>query len=75
MKDSEMDDGLDLEMDRRLAGFARGTREPALPDAVAELPWTVQLDRPRTSRLDSWRGSAAGSAASIVRPSPSSGWE
>ncbi|MGA2512278.1 MAG: NfeD family protein [Candidatus Limnocylindrales bacterium] len=49
MNDSEMDDGLDLEMDRRLAGFARSTRELALPDAVAGLPWTVQLDRPRTS--------------------------
>jgi membrane-bound serine protease (ClpP class) len=48
MNDSEFDDGLDVEMDRRLTALARGSREPALPDAVAELPWTVQLDTPRT---------------------------
>ena len=49
MSDREFDDELDLEMDRRLNSFARGSREPALPDAVAQLPWTVQRERPRSS--------------------------
>jgi len=52
MNDSELNDGLDLEMDRRLTQFARGTREPALPDEVAELPWTVQLGTPRRKPFD-----------------------
>ena len=60
MNDSELDDGLDLEMDERLTRFARGTREPALPDEVAELPWTVQLDRPRTSRPEFLSGIGGG---------------
>jgi membrane-bound serine protease (ClpP class) len=51
MSDRELDDELDLDMDRRLDAFARGTREPALPDAVAQLPWTVQLERQRSSPL------------------------
>ena len=49
MNDPEVDDGLDLEMDQRLATFARNSREPALPDAVAQLPWAVQLDRARSN--------------------------
>jgi membrane-bound serine protease (ClpP class) len=49
MNDSELDDGLDVEMDQRLTRLARSAREPALPDAVARLPWTVQLEQPRTS--------------------------
>jgi membrane-bound serine protease (ClpP class) len=49
MKESEAHNDLDLEMDQRLASFARNSREPALPDAVAQLPWTVQLDRPRAN--------------------------
>ena len=49
MNDSELDDGLDVEMDQRLTRLARSSREPALPDAVAQLPWTVQLEQPRTS--------------------------
>lgn len=51
MSDREFDDELDHEMDRRLDTFARGSRDPALPDAVAQLPWTVQLGRRRSSRL------------------------
>jgi hypothetical protein len=49
MSDREFDDELDLDMDRRLESFARSTREPALPDAVAQLPWTVQQQRARSS--------------------------
>lgn len=44
MNDSEFNDELDVEMDERLTKFARSTREPALPDEVADLPWTVQLE-------------------------------
>jgi membrane-bound serine protease (ClpP class) len=51
MKDHELDVGLDLEMDERLTRFARGTRELALPDEVARLPWTVQRDEARTGPL------------------------
>ena len=51
MSDREFDDELDLEMDRRLDSFARRTRDPALPDAVAQLPWTVQRERQRSSPL------------------------
>jgi membrane-bound serine protease (ClpP class) len=51
MRDSQLDDGLDTEMDERLRAFARNTRMPALPDDVADLPWTVQLERGRTGPL------------------------
>jgi membrane-bound serine protease (ClpP class) len=60
MKDRDLAQGLDVEMDRRLAAFARSTREPALPDVVAELPWTVQRDRTRTGRLDFLRAMGGG---------------
>jgi membrane-bound serine protease (ClpP class) len=56
MRDPEFDDGLDAEMDERLKAFARGTRMPALPDEVADLPWTVQLDKGRTGRLGFFSG-------------------
>jgi membrane-bound serine protease (ClpP class) len=63
MRDPELYEGLDVEMDERLARFARSTRHPALPDAVAELPWAVQLNQRRTSRSgflsglgDGWSG-------------------
>jgi membrane-bound serine protease (ClpP class) len=49
MKDFDLDSEVDFEMDRRLTALARSTREPALPDAVADLPWTVQLEAPRTT--------------------------
>ncbi len=52
MNDFDRDDGLDLEMDRRLAALARSGREPALPDALAALPWSVQLEAPARS----WAG-------------------
>ena len=42
MNDSDLDNELDLEMDARLARFARSAREAPLPDEVASLPWTVQ---------------------------------
>ena len=64
MNDFDFDDGLDLEMDRRLAAFARSTREPALPDDVADLPWRVQLEAPGTSRAGFRRAWPAASAAS-----------
>ena len=50
MNHSELD-GPDAEMDALLARYARSTREFAMPDAVANLPWKVQLDQPRSSRL------------------------
>jgi membrane-bound serine protease (ClpP class) len=56
MKDPEFIDGLDAEMDARLMAFARSTRDPALPDAVADLPWTVQLNPARTGALESLTG-------------------
>jgi len=46
----------DLDMEQRLRRFAASTRAPALPDEVADLPWSVQ-SRPRQR----WSlGSAAG---------------
>lgn len=62
MKDFDLTDELDLEMDRRLIALARRTREPALPDAVAELPWTVQLEAPRAGPVDFLRGFGGGFA-------------
>lgn len=49
MNDSHLDE-MDLEMDRRLESLASATRTPALPDAVADLPWSVQLDSQRETR-------------------------
>jgi membrane-bound serine protease (ClpP class) len=51
VSDFDYEDGLDVEMDRRLTELARSAREPALPDALADLPWTVQLQQPRASRF------------------------
>jgi membrane-bound serine protease (ClpP class) len=51
VSDFDYEDGLDVEMDRRLTELARSAREPALPDALADLPWTVQLEQPRPSRI------------------------
>jgi membrane-bound serine protease (ClpP class) len=50
MKDFDLESEMDIEMDRRLTALARSARVPALPDAVAELPWTVQLDARGSSR-------------------------
>jgi membrane-bound serine protease (ClpP class) len=66
MKDFDLDSETDLEMDRRLTALARSAREPALPDAVSELPWTVQLDAPRTRPPDFLRG-LGGNLAGIRR--------
>lgn len=44
MSEFERDEGFDLEMDQRLTRFAAASRTPALPDATADLPWTVQVD-------------------------------
>ena len=45
MSDREFDDELDLEMDRRLDSFARGTREPAFI-AVGLAARTRSVSRP-----------------------------
>jgi membrane-bound serine protease (ClpP class) len=60
MKDHEFDDDLDLDMDRRLAVFARSSREPALPDRVADLPWTVQQDMTKASLVEALSAAARG---------------
>jgi membrane-bound serine protease (ClpP class) len=60
MRDPELYDGLDVEMDDRLARFAVGTRRPALPDEVAELPWTVQLSGAQTRQSGLLSGLGAG---------------
>ncbi len=60
MNDSDLANGLDLEMDRHLTAFARSTRTPALPHEVADLPWTVQLDRPHPRPLGFLAGLGGG---------------
>jgi membrane-bound serine protease (ClpP class) len=69
VSDFDLDDELDIEMDRRLKALARNTREPALPDAVADLPWTVQLAQQRTSPLSFMRsfGGFRRAATSVAR--------
>src|SRR5450631_3246543 len=42
-------DDSDVEMERLVGEFARGSRTPPLPDEIAALPWTVQQDAPRSS--------------------------
>jgi hypothetical protein len=64
MKDSELDDELDLEMDERLTRFARGTRQPALPDEVGDLPWTVQ----RPNGRERARSTSSGAGSWLGRP-------
>lgn len=56
MKDPEFIDELDAAMDARIRAFARSTRDPALPDAVADLPWRVQVHPGRTWLLESLTG-------------------
>ena len=56
MSDFDLDDEMDREIERRLAALARNTREPALPDGVADLPWTVQLAPQRTAPFSFLRG-------------------
>ena len=41
-------DDSDVEMERLVGEFARGSRTPPLPDEIAALPWTVQQDAPRS---------------------------
>ncbi|MGA3030869.1 MAG: NfeD family protein [Candidatus Limnocylindrales bacterium] len=66
MNDPDLDKGLDQSMDERLTRFARSSREPALPEEVADLPWTVQLEPIRTSRLG-WLSGAWSGAGGIRR--------
>jgi membrane-bound serine protease (ClpP class) len=62
MSGRNFDDELDVEMDERLKAFARGTREPALPDDIRDLPWKVQNEPTRTSLLGSLREMGGGLA-------------
>ena len=62
MSEPELDDELDAEMDQRLARFARSTRQPALPDEVAGLPWTVQLGERHRSPFGFLSGVGGGRA-------------
>jgi membrane-bound serine protease (ClpP class) len=52
MSGFEFNDDLDLDIDRRLATFAGSSRQPPLPDAVAQLPWTVQVERSESRPLE-----------------------
>jgi membrane-bound serine protease (ClpP class) len=52
MNDTDLENGFDAELDEALAQFARSSRTPSLPDEVAALPWTVQLDHPRGGAAD-----------------------
>jgi membrane-bound serine protease (ClpP class) len=70
MSGVEGHDDLDLEMDERLRQFARASRTPTLPDEVEDLPWTVQLDRPRSRSFTapgSWFGGFQGVLAGVAR--------
>ena len=75
MKDYEFDDELDLDMDRRLAGFARSSREPALPNRVADLPWTVQQEVPKSGFMEVLSGAAEGGPVSGTRLSGPPVWQ
>ncbi len=67
MNDLDRDrDDFDVDMDLRLTELARSTREPALPDAIADLPWTVQLEPTRANRLD-FLGVVAGGFGGVRR--------
>ena len=48
MSDSDFDNASDLKMDARLRQLAASSRTPPLPDETAALPWTVQVEPPRT---------------------------
>ncbi|MGZ6266224.1 MAG: hypothetical protein ACXWN4_04910, partial [Candidatus Limnocylindrales bacterium] len=60
MSDSDFENGSDAEMEDRLRRLAAASRTPALPDEIAALPWTVQLERPRTGIFDIAPAVAAG---------------
>ncbi len=60
MNDPELDAGLDHDMDERLTRLARSSRAPALPEELADLPWTVQLGSPRAGRFGLLSGLWAG---------------
>src|ERR1035437_451063 len=62
MSEPELDDELDAEMDQRLARFARSTRQPALADEGAGLPWTVQLGERHRSPFGFLSGVGGGRA-------------
>jgi membrane-bound serine protease (ClpP class) len=62
MSGRDLDNELDAEMDARLTAFARGAREPALPDDVRDLPWKVQLEAGRASPLETIRSMGGGLA-------------
>jgi membrane-bound serine protease (ClpP class) len=62
MSDRDFLDAEDLEMDERLRRLAFSSRTPRLPDETAALPWTVQLERPRSGALDFASGFVPGLA-------------
>src|ERR1035437_4032305 len=49
MSRTEPLDDSEIEMERLVQDFARGSRTPPLPDEVAALPWTVQNESRRGS--------------------------
>lgn len=51
MNRPETPDDSDVEMERLIWDFARGSRTPPLPDETAALPWTVQRQSRRASLL------------------------
>ncbi|MGA3056867.1 MAG: nodulation protein NfeD [Candidatus Limnocylindrales bacterium] len=70
MSDSDFENASDTEMEEMLRRSAAGCRTPALPDETAALPWTVQLERPRTGTFN--LGSALATGAGSLRRSASS---
>jgi len=68
MSDADLESGFDAELDEVLTTFARSSRTPPLPDEVAALPWTVQLDHPRGGSVD-FSGRMRSSVGDIRRTS------
>ncbi len=66
MSDSDFPIESDIEMEDRLRRFAKESRTPLLPEETAALPWTVQLERPRTGVFD-FAGALAAGAGSMRR--------
>jgi membrane-bound serine protease (ClpP class) len=55
----------DLDMEQRLRRFAASTRTPALPDEVADLPWSVQ-SQPRRRWALGFATGLAGTAGRVM---------
>lgn len=66
MSDSDFPIESDIEMEDRLRRFAKESRTLPLPEETAALPWTVQLERPRTGVFD-FAGALAAGAGSMRR--------